>query len=198
VVRFADFHGKVVILNFIYTHCPDVCPLHTERIAHIQEMINASPMRAQVQFVTITTDPKQDTQQVLRDYSVAHALDLSNWAFLTTQTDQAEDTTRKIAKAYGLKFTETDHGMQMHGLVTHVIDEDGRLRARFHGLKFEPINLVISTCSTRRSALRRSMRRKGEPWAIWVSCFASDLRVTSASGLKIVLEQPKCHFAEGP
>lgn len=54
-----------------------------------------------------------------------------------------EDTTRKIAVAYGLKFTEGEDGMQMHGIVTHVIDQDGRLRARFHGLKFEPVNLVV-------------------------------------------------------
>jgi len=141
-VGLADFHGKVVILNFIYTHCPDVCPLHIERLVEIQQMINASPMKEQVQFVTITTDPKQDTPQVLRDYGASHGLDKVNWALLTTKSDQTEDSTRRIAEAYGLKFTEAD-GMQMHGVVTHVIDQDGRLRARFHGLKFEPVNLVV-------------------------------------------------------
>ena len=43
----------------------------------------------------------------------------------------------------GLEFTQTADGEQMHGIVTHVIDQDGRLRARFHGLGFEPLNLVI-------------------------------------------------------
>jgi protein SCO1/2 len=62
--------------------------------------------------------------------------------FLTAPPDQPEDTTRRIAEAYGLKFTAGDDGMQMHGTVTHVIDQDGRLRARFHGLKFEPVNFV--------------------------------------------------------
>lgn len=142
VVRLSDFRGKVVVLNFIYTNCPDVCPLHTERIAQIQTMVNQTPMKAMVEFVTITTDPKHDTAQVLRDYGAAHGVDPVNWVLLTAGVDQAEDSTRKIAEAYGLKFTAEGDGMQMHGIVTHVIDQDGQLRARFHGLKFEPVNLV--------------------------------------------------------
>ncbi|RUO99836.1 SCO family protein [Hyphomicrobium sp.] len=143
VVRLTDLRGKVVILNFIYTHCRDVCPLHSERIAQIQSMINQTPMKAMVQFVTITTDPKRDNGQVLRDYGKAHGLDPVNWTFLTASPGEPDNTTRKIAEAYGLKFTAGDDGTQMHGIVTHVIDQDGRMRARFHGLQFEPLNLVM-------------------------------------------------------
>jgi len=106
-------------------------------------MVNQTPMKAMVEFITITTDPKRDNGQVLRDYGSAHGLDSVNWVFLTAAPGQPENSTRKIAEAYGLKFTETDEGMQMHGIVTHVIDQDGRLRARFHGLQFEPVNLVV-------------------------------------------------------
>jgi protein SCO1/2 len=106
-------------------------------------MINQSPMKTMIEFVTITTDPKRDTGPVLTDYGQTHGLDPVNWVFLTSAQDQREDSTRKIAEAYGLKFTEGEEGMQMHGIVTHVSDQDGRLRARFHGLKFEPVNLVV-------------------------------------------------------
>jgi protein SCO1/2 len=142
-VSLGDLGGKVVVLNFVYTNCPDVCPLHAERIAEIQKMIDQTPMKEMVEFVTITTDPEHDTGSVLRDYGEAHGLDPANWMFLTSAPDAPEDTTRGIAEAYGLKFTDDGHGMQMHGIVTHVIDQDGRLRARFHGLKFEPVNLVV-------------------------------------------------------
>lgn len=141
-VGLADLRGKVVVLNFIYTSCPDVCPLHAERIGQIQAMVNLTPMKTMVVFVTITTDPKRDTPQVLRDYGSAHGVDPVNWILLTTKSDQPENSTRRIAEAYGLKFVAEDDGMQMHGIVTHVIDQDGQLRARFHGLKFEPVNLV--------------------------------------------------------
>jgi protein SCO1 len=142
-VSLKDLRGKVVVLHFVYTSCPDVCPLHAERIAEIQEMVNRTPMRELVQFVTITTDPEHDTPEVMRDYGPAHGLDPVNWVFLTTTPGQPEDATRKLAERFGHGFTETEDGYQVHGVVTHVIGREGRWRANFHGLEFEPTNLVV-------------------------------------------------------
>ena len=139
----SDFKGKVVILHFVYASCTDVCPLHADRIAEIQDMVNASPSKEQVRFVTITTDPQRDTPEVLREYGPAHGLKPANWIFLTTAPGQPEDTTRRLAEAFGHTFTKTPEGTQVHGVVTHVIDKQGLWRANFHGLKFQPINLVL-------------------------------------------------------
>lgn len=141
VVSLADYQDKVVVLNFIYTSCGDVCPMHSQLIAQLQQMISISPMKDRVSFISITTDPSHDRGKVLVDYGEAQGLDPVNWTFLTSPADQPDDTTRKVAKAYGLEFTEVD-GVQMHGLVTHVIDREGKLRGRFHGLNFEAISLV--------------------------------------------------------
>ncbi len=140
-VTLADFRDKVVVLNFIYANCSDVCPLHSQLIVQLQSMVNISPMKDQVAFISITTDPAHDRGTVLTEYGEAQGLDPFNWTFLTSAADQPEDTTRKVAKAYGLEFTEVD-GVQMHGLVTHAIDREGKLRGRFHGLGFEPVSLV--------------------------------------------------------
>jgi len=142
-VRLEDLRGKVVVLHFVYTSCPDVCPLHAERIAKLQEMVNQTPMRELVQFVTITTDPAHDTPEVMREYGPAHGLDRVNWMFLTSRPDRPEDTTRKLAERFGHTFTQTEEGYQTHGVVTHVIDREGRWQANFHGLEFEPTNLVV-------------------------------------------------------
>ncbi|MDH4989161.1 SCO family protein [Aminobacter anthyllidis] len=141
-VRLADLSGKVVVLHFIYTSCPDVCPLHAEMIAEVQKLVNDTPMKDLVTFVTVTTDPSRDTAEVMRAYGPAHGLDPMNWLFLTTTQDASEDTTRKLAESFGHKFTKTADGLQIHGIVTHVIDRDGRWEANFHGLKFDPVNLV--------------------------------------------------------
>lgn len=162
-VSLVDFRGKVVVMHFIYTSCPDVCPLHSERIARVQEMVNRTPMKDRVRFVTITTDPAHDTPAVLRAYGAAHGLDPVDWVLLTAASDQPEDITRKIAESYGLKFTAGQDGYQMHGVVTHVIDQDGRLRARFHGLKWDPASLVTFISA---------VAEKGDPhahdgWSLW-------------------------------
>ena len=141
-VRLLDFAGKVVVLNFVYTNCPDVCPLHSEAIASIQEAINPTPMKGLVQFVTITTDPKRDTPAVMKTYGPEHGLDPANWVFLTSGPDKPA-VTRELAWRYGLKFTPSKDGYQMHGVVTHLIDKSGDLRARYHGLKFNETNMII-------------------------------------------------------
>jgi len=143
IVRLSDFHGKVMVLHFIYTNCPDLCPLHAELIAKLQSMINLTPMKEAVRFISITTDPSKDRGVVLRDYGPKHGLDPSNWMFLTTTPDEPEDATRRLAEAFGHKFTKAADGYQMHGIVTHIVDQEGNWRGNFHGLKFDPSNLVI-------------------------------------------------------
>lgn len=143
VRRLSDYRGRVVVLNFVFTKCPDVCPLHSEKIAQVQKMINDTPMKAQIAFLTVTTDPENDTAKVMRDFGRIHGLDPVNWTFLTTLSSQPAAATRKLAGAYGLRFMTMPDGMQMHPVVTHVIDQEGRLRGRFHGLRFAPVNVVI-------------------------------------------------------
>ncbi|MCV0398200.1 MAG: SCO family protein [Rhizobiaceae bacterium] len=142
-VRLSDFSDKVVVLNFVFASCTDVCPLHSDLVARVQAMVNDTPMRDLVQFLTVTTDPAADTPEVMNGYGEAHGLDPHNWTFLTTRKGQAEDATRKLSEEYNVRFEPLEGGQQMHGVVTHVIDRGGRFAAKFHGLKFDPLNLVM-------------------------------------------------------
>ena len=161
-VALKNLQGKVVVLHFVYTSCPDVCPLHAERIAEIQAMVNQTPMRELVQFVTITTDPERDTPAVMREYGPMHGLDPVNWAFLTSGSNQPEDTTRILAERFGHTFTRTEDGYQIHGVVTHIIDREGRWQANFHGLEFDPTNLVLYV-----NALTNDHGPEGHPEPSW-------------------------------
>jgi protein SCO1/2 len=163
-VRLADFRGKVVVLHFIYTHCPDVCPLHAERIAQIQAMMKEAHMQDRVEFITITTDPSRDTPDVMREYGKAHGLDPANWLFLTRTSDESEDSTRRLAEKFGHKFTKDAEGYQMHGVVTHVIDREGEWRANFHGLKFEPVNMVVFVNALASDVHHAPEEREGGFW----------------------------------
>lgn len=140
-VRLSDFRGKVVILNFIYASCKEACPLQSDVIALIQRTVNSGPLRDKVQFISITSDPERDTAEVLTAYGPTHFLDPVNWMFLTSGPAKPTET-RELGERYGLQFTLVADGDFIHGVVTHVIDQNGVLRARFHGLKFDPANLV--------------------------------------------------------
>ncbi|MFQ5760529.1 MAG: SCO family protein [Acidiferrobacterales bacterium] len=143
-VSLSDFAGKVVVLNFVYARCKDECPLHSRFIASIQNQINQTLMREQVQFISISTDTEdaQATAAAMRGYAKQHDLDPANWVLLYRGSRQP-DLGIALARAYGLTFTPTAEGDQMHGVVTFLIDQDGVLRARYHGLKFNPVNLII-------------------------------------------------------
>ena len=142
-VSLAALADKVVVLDFVFASCTDVCPLQSQVLARVQEKVNASAMRDMVEFVTVTTDPLADVPEVMRAYGEAQGLDPSNWSFLTTRPGDAEDATRALSATYASTFTPTGDGQQMHGVVFHVIDRGGRLAAKFHGLEFEPVNMVL-------------------------------------------------------
>lgn len=139
-VRLEDFRGKVVTLNFVFAACTDVCPLHSDLIGRIQG--KAKALRSKVQFITISTHPEFDTPEILKPYGTIHGLDSENWMFLTSGPERPAET-RELAESYGVKFTPVGNGQFVHGVVTHVIDQNGVLRARYHGLKFNLMNLIV-------------------------------------------------------
>jgi len=146
-----------VVLHFIYGSCPDVCPLHAELIAKVQKMVNTTPMRDQVQFLSITTDPARDTPEVLKTYGPAHGFDPHNWAFLTSGPEEPGKT-RALVEQFSHRFDVTSSGVQIHGAVTHIIDREGQWRGNFHGLQFDPLNLVVFV-----NALVNDVHQAGHP-----------------------------------
>jgi protein SCO1 len=142
-VQLSDFADKIVALDFVFASCTDLCPLQSEVLADIQDKVNVSLMKDMVQFITVTTDPAADTPEVMRSYGEAHGLDSVNWTFLTVLPGDPEDTTRLLSESYNNTFTPMEDGQQMHGAVFHVIDRGGRLAGKFHGLRFEPVNMVL-------------------------------------------------------
>lgn len=142
--RLSDFAGKAVILNFVYARCQDICPVHMAHIAELQRMMNTARMQEVVQFITIATDTEENTAETAKAmaaYRQRFELDPVNWMFLHGGAEDPGAGIR-LADRYGLKFVPANDGAQMHAVVTHVIDREGRMRARFHGLRFEPVKLV--------------------------------------------------------
>jgi protein SCO1/2 len=120
----ADFRGKVVVLFFGYTQCPDVCPTTLSDMAHAMQALGPDAARVQVLFVTV--DPKRDTPELLRNYVPAFNPD-----FLGLYGD--EEATKKVAKDfriyYGIRPGKTPETYTVdHSAQTLVFDPKGRIR----------------------------------------------------------------------
>jgi protein SCO1/2 len=95
-VRFFDdlIKDKVVAINFIYTSCPDVCPLETALLREVQEILGDRVGR-DVFMYSISIDPERDTPEVLRRY--AEKFDVApGWLFLTGKKDDVTLLRRKL------------------------------------------------------------------------------------------------------
>src|SRR5512140_2760406 len=68
-VSLADFRGKVVLLFFGYTHCPQICPTTLADLAQAMRLLDKDADRVQVLFVTL--DPERDTRELLAKYPPA-------------------------------------------------------------------------------------------------------------------------------
>ena len=126
-VSLKDFEGKLVMLYFGYTFCPDVCPATLSELRGALELLGGQAN--EVQTIMISVDPERDTPEMLAEY-VAH-FHPSFMGVTGTPEEIAE-----VATLYGI-FYEAHEGTEATGyLVDHtatvlVIDQDGHLKLVF-------------------------------------------------------------------
>lgn len=134
VVGFERFHGKRVVLNFIYTRCPvpTMCPAATARMALLQRLARERGVR-DLQLLSISFDPAYDTPAVLKAYAAARGIDLSNFSFLTGP----EDAVRDLLVQFGV-VAEPGENILKHTLATVLIDGEGRVVHRVDGSSWDP------------------------------------------------------------
>jgi protein SCO1/2 len=132
-VTLQAFRGKVVAVTFIYTSCPDVCPLLSDKLAGVQDELGAD-FGAKFAFLSITVDPEHDTPEVLKDHAEALDANLAGWSFLTG----APATVREVAHRYGVAMVPAADGQVDHTLLTTLVDRRGIMRVQYLGYRFDP------------------------------------------------------------
>jgi protein SCO1/2 len=120
----ADFKGKVVVVFFGYTQCPDVCPTTMTELAQVKKSLGKDGERLQGVFVTI--DPERDTPTVLKGYM--GSFDPSFVALRGTL-----DQTKEVAKEFKVFFAKVpgrtpDSYTMDHTAGSYVFDSTGKLR----------------------------------------------------------------------
>jgi len=120
----ADYKGKVVIVFFGYTQCPDVCPTTMAEMASVMQKLGSQADQVQVLFITL--DPERDTQPLLASY--VPAFDKRFVGLYGTPEQTAK--TAKDFKVFYSKVPSKDPGSYTidHMAGSYVFDRDGRLR----------------------------------------------------------------------
>lgn len=128
----SDLRGKVVAVTFLYTGCPDICPLLTQKMVEVQDALGEDFGR-NIHFISITLDPEHDTPEVLKDYAAAWAAKPAGWSFLTGPPAAVSE----VARRYGVVAIENTEGFVDHNLVTSLVDPGGMLRVQYLGMRFD-------------------------------------------------------------
>ncbi len=122
--RLADFRGKVVVVFFGFTHCPDACPTTLAELAAAKRKLAADGARVQVLLVTV--DPERDTPENLSKYVTAFDADFLG---LTGSAQQIATVAREFKVIYQKVEGKLPGGYTVdHSAGTFIFDTQGRLR----------------------------------------------------------------------
>jgi protein SCO1/2 len=126
-VRLSAERGKVVMITFLYTHCPDLCPLTA---AHIDAALRRlGPRRNGVVALAVTIDPKGDTRSAVRAYVRSHRLP-AEFHYLTGSRTALE----RIWRLYNVTPVRPGGPDPDHTLYILLLDRSGKTRVLFDAL----------------------------------------------------------------
>jgi len=146
LTNLSDYEGQVVIVSFVYTRCPDVCPVVSSNLRWVSENLS-DDYGTNFSILSITVDPWWDTEYVLKDYATFRGLD---WPHLTGNVDDMEPVWKAFhvgLQTYTNETYEEDNGTQGrhhpdylvdHSTATIIIDKEHRQRVRWNDLDWEP------------------------------------------------------------
>ena len=129
--------GNITVMGFIYTHCPDICPMTTHNMYLTQKKLKESGIN-NVKFVALSFDPERDSPEVLTKFAEIRELDFSSWTLLTGSKPVISDLMRRFdVKAIKTDETIDDEGnpeySMMHTDRISLIDSKGQLRKNYKG-----------------------------------------------------------------
>ena len=145
----ADLDGKILAVSFLFTGCSLTCPEVSRRMAEIQQLTAG---QADVRLMSLTVDPRTDTPPVLAKFGARYGLDTNRWFMLTG--DKAT-----LHGIIGTSFLARDAGDPFNSMPGNftgteriaVVDQHGRVRVYFDGLRPETAAAVVAEISRLRN-----------------------------------------------
>jgi protein SCO1/2 len=152
LVKFPDeFKGNILLLSFIYTNCPDICPMTTHNMQLIQEQLKEDNIN-NVRFAELSFDPSRDTPHILKQFGDIRNIDYKNFTFLTGNQQKIKDILNIMnILAIPGDTTITGRGSIVY-FFTHtdritLLDKSGKIRNEYRGSKTN-IQQIINDIKT--------------------------------------------------
>ena len=132
-----DIIGHITVMGFIYTHCPDICPMTTHNMYLTEKKLKDEGIE-NVKFVALSFDPDRDTPEVLTAFAKIRELDFNDWTLLTGNKNTIND----LIKRFDVRAIKTDESINedgkseysmMHTDRISLIDSNGKLRKNYKG-----------------------------------------------------------------
>ena len=141
-----EFKGKIIVAGYIFTNCPDICPLTTNNMRLVQESLSKEES-TKVEFISISFDPLIDTPEILTKFAEIRDLDLTNWTFLTGNKNTIDSLMKDLGiLAIAGDSTITPSGEKINYYVhtdrISLIDSELKVRKNYIGSKAESEEIV--------------------------------------------------------
>jgi protein SCO1/2 len=120
-VSLSQFKGKPVVVTFMYTHCPDVCPLIAEKLHTVEQSLGGDAQK--VAILAVSVDPKGDTRSAAMAFSEQHKM-TDYWHFLIGTQNQLSP----VWTAYAIDAQRISASTSTHTSALYVIDKTGHER----------------------------------------------------------------------
>ena len=134
-VNLSDFRGKVVVLDFVYTRCPDVCGEMNFKLQSVWQQLEEE-LKPDLNFISVSFD-LYDTPEVLKQYDKLY--NVPGWQFLTGTEEQIQQVTND----YGVGYEqEVDGGEIRHSIVIVLIDRNGMVRKTYGNPYFPEKDMI--------------------------------------------------------
>ena len=150
LTNLSDYEGQVLVVSFIYSRCPDVCPIVSSNLRWLSQEL-ADDYETNFSIISVTVDPWWDTQNVLGEYADQRNL---SWPHLTGDLESLEPIWESFhvgLQTYTNVSNETNEGdsnntsgrhhpdyLVDHSTATIIIDKEHKQRVRWNDLDWEP------------------------------------------------------------
>lgn len=159
-VRLADYRGKPLVVNFVYTGCLSVCPTTTAQLAKAIREARKTLGTGSFRVVTIGFNLPYDSPEAMRDFARRYGIDIPDWEFLSPFESQLAP----LVADFGFEYVRTAGGFD-HLTQLTILDADGRVFRQVYGDEFalplliDPLQELVTGTPMPRASLAELLER---------------------------------------